>query len=47
MFLMFQQTGSGEVLDTDLLLEELMKMQANLIQEENDSKAKDSNQIVT
>ncbi|CAF4936513.1 unnamed protein product [Pieris macdunnoughi] len=30
-----QQTGSGEVLDTDLLLEELMKMQAKLTQEEN------------
>ncbi|CAK1551830.1 unnamed protein product [Leptosia nina] len=30
-----QQTGSGEVLDTDLLLEELMKMQAKLTQEDS------------
>ncbi|XP_045492372.1 bestrophin-4 isoform X2 [Colias croceus] len=35
-----QQTGSGELLDTDVLLEELMKMQAKLTQEENTSKEK-------
>ncbi|XP_022119951.2 bestrophin-4 isoform X2 [Pieris rapae] len=40
-----QQSGSGEVLDTDLLLEELMKMQAKLTQEENikENKPNDKN----